>query len=540
MSPKKHHPKAVVSSSPKGSSAPVSQSTARLSRLPLLPVPLIFFLLAWFFAGIWYGDVFCAANQYSFFAPDMTLMRPVWEQPYGSLWIAGRALLTLFHYPLLGGAVLALMLTLISWLTGYNLRLTARWRPLQYLPAGVYLGCLAYYGFHVYYQAETGMLMGIPLCALVVLAIQGAIIRSFSKKPVPALVGRPKDESRRQNLTGLLVAVLVVTAPMLYAARMRPYVRLTARMQNMMDRQDWEGIIRTAQDNAELSCRPMAALYAIALTQTEQITEHLFDIRFEYEDLHLHNRAGKESNGADFYNIDGNYYAGLLLAANRYAVEYITMQGPVCHALKRLTQIALLNGEREVAFKYLHILDKMPFEGEFVRKYLQLAQRPQALEQDAETARIRRVEPVSDAFHTNFHEPLFLGYNIATIEGRSINALHNSIAACLYTKLVPEAMMRCQPLAGMTLPRNINDATAIYARENPEIMKYFSGNEMVVPRYQTFLQAIRPYAKTRLEHAAELFRTYKGYYPYYYYFGNLKAPTRKKAESSSTEHKGVN
>lgn len=507
-------------------------------RLPLLPVPVLFFLLAWFFAGVWYGDVFRAAAQYSFFAPDATLMRFVWEQPYGPLWIAGRALLALFHHPVLGGAVLALMLTLISWLTGYNLRLPARWRPLQYLSAGLYLAFLVYYGLDSYYQNETGQILGIPLCALVVLALQGAIIRSFSKKPVPALIGRPTDETRLQNGLSLLVALLAVAGPMLFSSLARPYVRITARMQHQLDQQDWEGLIQTAHDHADLSCRPMAALYAIALTQTGQIADRLFDIRYDFEEMFLHNRSGHTDTGIDFYQTDGNYYAGLLLAANRNAIEHLTLEGPTCHMLKRLTQIALLNGETEVARKYLHILNQSPFESAFVEQYTRLADNPEALEQEPATQRIRKVEPVSDAFHTQFREPQFLGYNIALLEGRSLEALHNSLAACLYTKLLPEALIRCQPLAGTALPQNAADALAIRANRTPSLLQAFPGHELNLSRYKAFLQSIKPYSSDRQKHAAELFPLYKGYYPYYYYFGNLKAPAHKNTDS--TDHKGVN
>ncbi|MCM1109549.1 MAG: DUF6057 family protein [Clostridium sp.] len=508
-------------------------------RFPLLPAPLVFFICVWLFAGVWYADVFRAAEQYSFFAPDLTLMQHVWDKPYGPLWIAGRALLTLFHYPLAGGAVLALLLTLVSWLTGYNLRLAPRWRPLQYLPAMAYLGALVYGGLDIYYQAETGRIMGIPLCALAALAVPALIIRSFSRKPVPAFFTPPTDEPRRQNLLQNAVCLLAVACPMIYTAQLRPYVRVTARMQCQLDKQDWQGIIATAHDNAALSTRPMAALYAMALTQTGQITERLFDIRYEYEDLGLHNRTGNSDAGSDFFQTDANYYAGLLLAANRNAIEHLTMEGPTLHMLKRLTQIALMNGETEAALKYLHILNRTPFERDFVKRYMPMALHPERVEQDPEMACIRRVEPTQDIFLSMLREPAFLGYNIALTEGRSAEALHNSIAACLYSKLVPDAMKRCQPFTHTTLPRNIGDAMAIYARTDPEILQYFTGNEMTMPRYKAFLQAIAPFADNRLEHAPELFEKYKGYYPYYYYFGNLTAPTHKK-DPNETEQKGVN
>ncbi len=540
MSAPKHTKKApgVARSQSSERSKSVRKSSSA-KRFPLLPVPVVFFLFTWFFTGIWYGDVLYTAQQYSFFAPDATLMQFVWDRPYGPLWIIGRALLSLFHYPILGGGVLALMLSLICWLTGYSLRLSPRWRPLQYVPAGIYLGCLAYYGFDIYYQHETGMIMGIPICVLTVLTIQSLFIRSFSKKTMPSLIALPTDESPRQNRIGLISCLLPVVCAIILSTSCRPYVRPTAHMQRQMDEQDWDGIIRTAHKHAELSCRPMAALYAIALTQTGQVTEHLFDIRYDFEELFLHNRTGQKDIGTDLYLTDGNYYAGLLQAANRNAIEHLTMEGPTCHMLKRLTQIALLNGEAEVARKYLHILSRTPFETSFVKDYNDLAEHPEHMEQADETKRIRKVEPVNDAFHTQFREPLFLGYNVALLEGRSLEALQNSIAACLYSKMLPEALMRCAPLAGTVLPQNIADAIAIRAHKEPTLLQTFPGNEMTVTRYRGFLQDVRPYVSDRKGHAKKLFPAYQGYYPFYYYFGNLKEATRQ-TDHSSIDHKGVN
>ena len=51
------------------------------------------------------GDLLRITYEQSFFAPDATLMLWLWQQPFGSLWILGRALLTLYHWPLLGGFV---------------------------------------------------------------------------------------------------------------------------------------------------------------------------------------------------------------------------------------------------------------------------------------------------------------------------------------------------------------------------------------------------------------------------------------------------
>ena len=510
-----------------------------LQRIPLLPTPMVFFAALWLYAGWWYADVFKIAEQYSFFAADSTLMEFTWNRPYGLLWIAGRALLSLFHYPILGGAVWALLLTATSYLIGYALRLPARWRALQYLPAGLYLMVLAYQGFDIYYQNETGMIMGIPFCLFVVVALQSLIIRSFSRKNAPAFVGVPTDESRGQNLLGVATCLLLVGASMTVTEVARPYVRPTCRMQCQMWEKDWEGMRQTALDKAQHSYRPLAAYHAIALTQTGRIGENLFDILYDYDEIHLHNRNNVNDTGNDLYQVDGNYYAGLLQGAYYKAMEYLTMEGPSHYMLKRMAQIALLRNEKELARKYLHILDQTPFEHAFVEEYTRYLNDPEQLEALAETKYLRSVEPVDNSFHTMYRQPLFLGYNIAMSAGRSLNALQNTIAACLYTKLMPDAMMRIEPLTGRTLPQNFADAVGIRAHKNEQMMQLFPGMNMNVARYRGFLKSVSPMMKNRQEHVRELFPQFKGYYPYYYYFGNLKI-TEKKKEDTTNDHKGVN
>ena len=91
-------------------------------------VSCAFFLLSWAWSSWWMGDVLRIAYERSYFAADATLMYWLWQQPFGSLWIVGRALLTLYHWPLLGGLLVAVLLACGSWLVGYCLRLPRRWR----------------------------------------------------------------------------------------------------------------------------------------------------------------------------------------------------------------------------------------------------------------------------------------------------------------------------------------------------------------------------------------------------------------------------
>ena len=449
-----------------------------------LPIPLIFFILTWVWASWWMGDVGRIARERSFFATDSTLMQFLWQQEFGSLWILGRALLTLFRWPLLGGGVVATMLAFGSWMLGYCLRLRPRWRWIQYLPAAAWMTWVAWSGFELYYQHESGRPLGTLLLGFVVVAIDGFIISTFSRKPLPEIVRPPKDETQRQNL-----------------------------------------------------------YYAIALARTGRLTDDLFQIRLDYDSLYLRGRSNTPDNGTNYYLADCNYHAGLLRAAEHNAMEMLTMDGPSLYTLKHLTRLAILHSDFKLAQKYLDIISQMPFESAFVEKYEPMtaptAAAAQLRESDPEFASIKMCEPVADCFESQFQEPTFLGYFAVLTAGRSLQALYQSLMANLYSKRMNDFLMRCQPLVGQVLPQSIGEGLITQSQKNPQILQAFPSLQMDAQRYRLFLQTVSPYIKDRAGNAQKLFQDYRGYYPYYYFFGNLKA-TRKSTAKDSPSKAGVN
>ena len=186
---------------------PKQAASSQRKRQPL-PVLPIFFVLTWLWAAWYYGSVFHISREYSFWVPDTRIMEFILSQSYGILRYIGRAMLQLYRFPWLGGLFMALMLTAGSWLTGYCMRLRPSWRSLQYLPALFYIAVVTWHGLDIFFEARTGLIFGIPFAALVVLCIWGMMIKSFSRKPAPTLIGIPMDETPRQN--GIQFAVIAI------------------------------------------------------------------------------------------------------------------------------------------------------------------------------------------------------------------------------------------------------------------------------------------------------------------------------------------
>lgn len=509
--------------------------------LPLLMVALCIWI-SWY-----YGDVFRMARERSFWVADSKQMEFLLQQEYGGLWYIGRMMLSLFRYPWAGGAVLALMLTAATWCVGYDLRVKPRLRFIQYIPVGIYLMCIAYEGVNVFLENEGGMLTGVPFCVTLILVIWAVMIRSFSRKPTPAMIGIPQDETRTDNLLQVAMAVIVIAVPTIFIQLERPYTRVIASESVGVIEQDWQRIMKVARDNAELSYRPMAAPYAIALVHTDQLNDRLYDIRLDYDSIYTHGRGGSFNTGLALYQEDCDFHAGLIQTCIHHAIERITMIGPNIHSMELLVKCHLMTGEWEAARKYLRILRDVPFEGDFISKYSPMVGNMEMVDADPEIAMLRLTEPMHDNLENNLPQPTFMGYNSQLVEGRSINALKQSLAVCAYTKLMPAFMMRTQPLEGTTPPQNIADALCLMSSKDPGIPQRFTGLDYRMNILKGFLNSVgdkikatptMTSAQNRELHARELFDSYRGYYPYYYFFGNLKA-TRKSKEYSSS-NAGVN
>ena len=311
-------------------------------------------------------------------------------------------------------------------------------------------------------------------------------------------------------------------------------------MQVQMINEDWAGMTQTARDNASLSYRPLAAYYAIALIHTGRLAEDLFDIRLDYDSLHVNNYSGEPDIGSNYYIIDCNYTAGLFRSAEHKAIERMTMEGPSLSTLKHLTRLALLDYNWPLARKYLSILGRAPFEGAFVERYSAMLDKPESVDADPEFALLRQTEPVMDSFESYFEAPVFLGYNCVLMAGRTATALQHSLLANLYSKRMPAFLERCQPLVGTTPPTIIAEGLVTQVKKNPAIMQAFPQLQMTAQMYTGFLRNVATEMKDRPRYARQLFDSYKGYYPYYYFFGNLKATRKSDKKEHASSNAGVN
>lgn len=473
-----------------------------------------------------YGDVFERAEQNSFVTTDSEQMHYLLSQPMGQVYWFTRWVLILFKWSWLGGIVLAAIYTLTARFTDYALQLPRKFEGLGFIVPIAELAWVIWRGTNVYYQTEPSKFVLVALSALAVTAVLAlvswVITRNREHKAVPAGV-RP---------WGLCVALVLNFGELAIARTVNENVILTARFKNLELRQDWDTIIEEAKA-AKRPTRAVAAYYAIALEETDQLLQGMYDIPYDFPVENLDSINGTNEYG--IFTADCNYHAGLLNAAYRLALEHTVMNGPRLDCYKRLAVCALLMNEKALARKYLSLVGQMPFEGDFVQKYTAMLNNKELIKEDAELMHVLSLEPKMDDFEQNYRQPLFLGYNFGLTEGTDAT-LVTSAAACLYGKDLQSFLPRAQVMAqkGMSFPPCMQQAICILALRDQSLLKHFPQvNQYVMSEISSFLTDARPYAKDRLKLRSELKEQWLGTYVYYYYTENNDPDQVIKADNLS-------
>lgn len=456
------------------------------------------------------------------------------SQPAGRVYWLARWGLLLFKWPMVGAACLALVYTLTARFTDYALRLPRCLEGIGILVPLAQIGWMLYRGTSLYFKNEPSQFVALAVAVLVVTALLAAVV---------LLVRRLRH--RAENVAGLrvrpcgaLVALVLMGGVTWAAWHFNENEIATARLQNMVWTQQWDDMIEVAR-SVKQPTRAVAAYHAVALQQTDQLLEGMFDIPYEFPKARL---SSAENSGE--YNIflsDCNFYAGLLNMAYRNAMDNVVMNGPRLVNFKRMALCALLNGEIELCRKYLSLVGNSPFESAFVEKYTAMLRNPKLIEADEELKRVLALYPKEDNFEQNYRSPAFLGYNVGLSTGSDATLL-TSAAACLYSKDLNAFLLRAQILAqkGRQFPACMQQAIAIMSLKQPGLLKAFPQVGSFVPDEITaFLLDAKPYAKDRLALRHELRERWLGTYVYYYYTEN-NDPEQVVNSYDNKENAGVN
>lgn len=499
---------------------------------------ILLFIFLWIFFSWVYGSVFYICEQNSFFAFDPILMKNISSMEWGSLMLFGRFLLISFHYPFIGGFIISLILVSFVLLFCY---LCGNQKKLYFIPllmVFAFVFFLLNSGYNLFYQRESSIVFIIPSVGLFIVFILALLKRVLTRTKIKDWYRSEATGVIRNHWITSISIFLCWGALSAYALIVNQNIRATCQMQELLEDDDYDSMIKIARSVRQPN-RGVAAYYAIALQQTGQLLDHAFDIPYQYPIENIKNRTGKNDDAITLYSIDGNFFAGLSMTSYHDAMERFVVDGPTIFMLKRLCRAALANHEWNLARKYVYILSNVPFETKTVKRFQRLIANPTALAQDLTFMKINDLFPMEDSFEQEYKTPLFLGYNVAAGNFRSLEALKVSIGACLYTKKLPEFIDRVQFLDGQSLPMCVEQALALQSYSQPDIRKMFPIEQgYAFKQVGAFAQSAYLYLNKREEGAKVLKDEWLQFYPYYYYFENL--PPKEKVEYHQLKKEGVN
>lgn len=530
--PKTIHPHTNKGAVPESSTPRLSLGKRGLIALSTLRAQWLYALggfLLWVFCTLIYGDVFQHIASENYVSGNPDTMVYVLRRDAGWLFWIGRWFVLPFQWKWLGGTLLAALLLLAAWLFDSPVRHLRRWWGLGFLPIFSALGWMVWEGYDLFLRTEpsTFVLVALSLLAIALLVALGA--KWFRKASSPVLPAFP--------LGGLLVLV-TYTGLSAYALVGQENVRLSCRLQNQMEREEWDNMLETARQ-AHRPTRTIAALHAIALVHTQQLLDGAWAIPYDFPELKLDYLAGSDESVN--YTSECNLHAGLSYPAYHVAMEQLVTLGPRLRTYKLLALCALLNGERALAERYFYTIGQMPGNQAWIDRYRPMLTDRSLLQADPMLANILSMAPMEKRFEQNYRKPAFLGYNVGMMQG-SDASLITSVATCMYSKDLDNFLMRAGALRNkMHLPHAALQAIAIASVRREGLRERFPEcNDMVMSELRAFIQAASPYLEAlnaastdeaklsaRREMATALREDWLGSYFYYYYCGNMAVPQQE-------------
>lgn len=310
------------------------------------------------------------------------------------------------------------------------------------------------------------------------------------------------------------------------------------KMQYLLDRHDWQGMVKTAE-RADKPNRLVAAYRTLALVNTGELSSKLFDFTYDYPELQLISRQGETMGEGGIYAPEVNFHAGLVYASLRNLTERATVYGVSPYTLKWMVKCALLNENWSVAEKYLTLLQKTLFYAPMAQEYRKKIGDMKRVVSDKELLSVYDLVPIDDRFEQDLRKPLFIGYYTVASNGKSKRSLDLSMSACLYTKELDAFALRARALTGeKNIPKHFQEGILTYSLlKATDFDRYFSIMPGMKRRAETLLSRIAELKQTPDKGKEALAKEYGDHYLYYYYFGNRST---KSAETQSVSNGGIN
>lgn len=481
---------------------------------------LIFFVICWLFLWLSYGDVlYQLQDQSLWFFASLKEFQQLKINIDIFTYIA-RFCLTIFYFPILGALVLSIILSLIEFLTDKILRLKPLYYILSYVPSVALLFYICSHDSTIYLGHENSEIFKVLLIALAVFVVIFLVSLFFRQKRDNKL---DYQISITYPVFYLCSFVLSVFFANLYANR-NPEFNTICSLKYYTDQKKW-GKVASIAEKSDLSNKNIAGYHVLALAQMGQVGDRLFHVDYDFPIQKSFTKWDDIVYGSAICNPQLLFYAGLIQPTYHYSFEYFIIYGNFKGYLKMMAKSLVVNQDHILAKRMLDILARVPFEGDFVKKYSGYNQNPDQMKGDPELAPVIDIKQHFEDFEQGFGLPLVVNfYTRLGVKNISQRAQDLALASCLYYKNLQLFAYKCAILMKRnSVPKHFQEAIAMIAaaNHNTELLKLYKISPEINANVTNFLTEQARH-KNDADKGKSSMSAFKGTLMYYMAFENDK------------------
>ena len=337
--------------------------------------------------------------------------------------------------------------------------------------------------------------------------------------PVPAAIKKFFD-----NIVVWALCQVLLVAGMTYGVKHFWYrdfnFEKELEMRHALEQEDWEGIVRAAVDLPEEPTRGIVMMKNLALFRMGRQGDEMYHYRTGAK---AYNTSIKP-NMTQIVGYIIYYEYGQLNYCYRWCLEDGVEFGWRAEHLKYMTRCALLNGEYEVAAKYIGLLKHTTFHKAWAEEQEQYLKHPEKMDENKNYAVIKRLKMTEDHLGSDNGLPeMYLMNVLLDINSTDPLVQELTLLSALWKKDISVFWPRFFNYAtlhhGEHMPKHYQEAAYLYGHlENQVDISHMPFDEDVKQNYEEFMQQAQRCGGMTEEQMQPIFYPKFGHTFYYEYF----------------------
>lgn len=301
--------------------------------------------------------------------------------------------------------------------------------------------------------------------------------------------------------------------------------RVYLRMDRAVAEGDYAAAVRASRSLTDEPTRVNGLYTHLALQRLGQAGDSLFTFRMSDAE-YASPRADMTLRTTCSHSL--NFAFGRINDCYRWCMEDMVEYGPKVEYLKYMSKCALLNGEYNLARRYLRMLSRTMFHKDWARRYMAYADNPEAMADDPELAQVRPLMAFDNYIGGDGALiETYLASSIAALAGGPPELVELSLQFNMVRKTIADFWPRFMLYARThdSLPRHYQEAAILFSTLEGKVdWRSFKIDPDVVARFNAFMEMAAKNARYTQDTNREIFRPIFGdtYWFYYFFTTGLK------------------